>query len=85
MNTTLNLDQYTSVDEFRAAVMAAMRSGQMPIIVSRSEVLFTAVSLEVTKELIARRVANRLAEQPNLLVELKRRLEEEEPEAWDVD
>src|SRR5690349_16793628 len=80
---TINLDRYATLEEFRAAMMVAMQSGQMSIVVSQSEVVFTAVPLDVAKESIARNVANRLADHPDLLVELKRRLEEEEPEDWD--
>lgn len=80
---TLNFDSYASLAEFREAVLLAIKEGQISVVVSDSEVLFAAISPEMTKEMIAKRVATRLAENPNILAEIKERLEEEQPEDWD--
>ncbi|HZZ28079.1 MAG TPA: hypothetical protein VFE46_08760 [Pirellulales bacterium] len=80
---TLNFDSYTSLVEFRQAVLSAIKEGQVSVIVSESEVLFAAISPEMTKEMIAKRVATRLAENPNILAEIKERLETQEPEDWE--
>lgn len=79
--TTLDLDRFSTIDRFRKAVASATESDGMVVVTSQGRMLFTAVSPGATKELIADRVALKMAEDDGLLTELCRRLEEE-PEPW---
>jgi hypothetical protein len=81
----INLDELKTLDEFRAAIHETSATGVASVIISQGNVLFTAVSPEETKELIARRIARKLADEPEALLEIQRRLETETPEEWEWD
>lgn len=80
---TIDRNRFTNLEEFCRAILAAISEGNISVVVADSDVLFAAISPETTKEMLAVRVANRLAEQPDLLTDLQSRIETEEPEEWD--
>ena len=54
---------------------AALDQNAMPMVLSTRELLFTAISPEMTKEVLAERILKRFWENPDRLDELRRRLE----------
>ena len=79
----IDFDKYSSLEAFRESVVAATREGGMPVVLFQGAVLFTAVPPAVTKDLISRRVVDMLSENPELLTDLQKRIETEEPEDWE--
>jgi hypothetical protein len=79
----LTLDSYkelfkdeASYRSFLAAFQKAFTQHGMPLVLANNEILFTALSPESTKTLLCDRILKRLSESPELLTELKERLED---------
>ena len=65
-------------DQFVGYIRQALADDAMPLVMSGNEVLFAAVSGEPAKQLLADRILKRLAENPDMLAELRNRLESDD-------
>ncbi len=79
---TIDRNLFTNLDDFCRAILAAISEGGVSVVVADGNMLFAAVSPMATKEVLAMRVVSRLTKQPDLLTDLQRRIETEEPEEW---
>ena len=62
-------------EQFLQLFRDAFRDDAMPLVVSGKELLFAAVSRDSAQQLLADRILKHLAENPDMLSELRSRLE----------
>jgi hypothetical protein len=65
-------------EEFLQVFREALKDDAMPLVVSGNELLFAAISRESAQQLLADRISKRLAENPEMLSELRSRLESDD-------
>lgn len=65
-------------EEFLQVFRTAFKDDAMPLVVSGKELLFAAVSRESAQQLLADRILKRLGENPQMLADLRERLESDD-------
>lgn len=77
----LNLDQMEGATAIRRAVSEATGGNKSIFVLIEGEV-YTVTPPGATKEILAKDIARRVAENPAILSEIQKRIETEEPEDW---